>query len=131
MSSPLILVVDDNDAGLMLAVAVLKLEGFEVDTAGTSAEVLVRLNERLPDLILMDVQLPGQDGLSLTRQLKADPATTLIPIVALTAHAMPGDREEALRAGCTGYISKPIETRTFGAQVRLFLPRSELPVPAA
>jgi CheY-like chemotaxis protein len=131
MRSPLILVVDDNDAGLMLVVAVLTLEGFEVDTAGSAAELLVRLNERLPDLILMDVQLPGQDGLTLTRQLKADPATEGIPIVALTAHAMPGDREEALRAGCMGYISKPIETRTFGAQVRLFLPRLEVPVPGA
>jgi CheY-like chemotaxis protein len=130
-SSPLILVVDDNDAGLVLAVAVLTLEGFEVATAGTSLEVLQRLSERLPDLILMDVQLPGQGGLSLTRQLKADPATAGITIVALSAYTMPVDRAEALRAGCTGYISKPIETRTFGDQVRLFLPRLALPVPVA
>ena len=121
MRSPRVLVVDDNDAGLMLAVAVLTLDGFAVDTAGTSEEVMERLDEKLPDLILMDVQMPGQDGLSLTRQLKADPATAGIRIVALTAHAMPGDREAAIEAGCSGYISKPIETRTFAAQVRAFL----------
>ncbi|HZK73111.1 MAG TPA: response regulator [Clostridia bacterium] len=124
--SPLILVVDDNDAGLLLVRAVLELDGFRVDSAGSSEEVLERLNARVPDLILMDVQLPGQDGLSLTRQLKADPATATIPIVALTAHAMAGDREQALAAGCSGYISKPIDTRTLGAQVRQFLTEERL-----
>jgi CheY-like chemotaxis protein len=120
--SSLILVVDDNDAGLLLTCAVLQLDGFRVDSASSSKEVLERLHARRPDLILMDVQMPGQDGLSLTRQLKADPATVTIPIVALTAHAMAGDRELALAAGCSGYISKPIDTRTFGDQVRAFLP---------
>ena len=119
--SPLILVVDDNDAGLMLSRAVLELEGFRVDSAGSSDMVFEQLKVRTPDLILMDVQLPGQDGLSLTRQLKADPATAGIPIVALTAHAMAGDREQAVAAGCSGYISKPIDTRTLGDQVRKFL----------
>jgi CheY-like chemotaxis protein len=123
--SSLILVVDDNEAGLLLAGAVLQREGFQVDSAGSSGEVMARLNERLPDLILMDVQLPGQDGLSLTRQLKADPATATIPIVALTAHAMASDKEEALAAGCIGYISKPIETRTLGDLVRGFLGAAE------
>jgi CheY-like chemotaxis protein len=120
--SSLILVVDDNDAGLLLTCAVLQLDGFRVDSASSSSEVLERLRARRPDLILMDVQMPGQDGLSLTRQLKADPATVTIPIVALTAHAMAGDRELALAAGCSGYISKPIDTRTFAAQVQAFLP---------
>jgi len=117
----LILIVDDNDAGLLLSRSVLQKAGFLVDTAGSSQEVFDQLNERLPDLILMDVQLPGQDGLTLTRQLKADPATAAIPIVALTAHAMPGDRELALDAGCVGYISKPIDTRTFSDEVRGYL----------
>ena len=76
---------------------------------------------RTPDLILMDVQLPGQDGLSLARQLKADPATASIRIVALTAYAMAGDREQALAAGCLGYITKPVDTRLLGAQVRDYL----------
>jgi CheY-like chemotaxis protein len=120
-TSSLILVVDDNDAGLMLASVVLQREGFQVDSAGSSEEVLKSLSARLPDLILMDVQLPGQDGLSLTRQLKADPATARIPIVALTAHAMASDREDSLAAGCAGYISKPIDTRTLGDLVRGFL----------
>lgn len=124
--SSLILVVDDNDAGLLLTCAVLELDGFRVDSASSSKDVLERLQARRPDLILMDVQMPGQDGLSLTRQLKADPATVAIPIVALTAHAMAGDQEQALAAGCSGYISKPIDTRTFGAQVRAFLPAERM-----
>jgi CheY-like chemotaxis protein len=119
--SQLILVVDDNDAGLELVRFVLEIEGFQVETAGSSAEVLRRLKVHTPDLILMDVQLPGQDGLALTRQLKTDPATAHIPIVALTAHAMDGDREQALAAGCSGYVTKPINTRTFGDEVRDFL----------
>jgi CheY-like chemotaxis protein len=119
--TPLILVVDDNEAGQLLVTTVLQLEGFEVVSAGSSAEVLERLRERTPDLILMDVQLPGQDGLSLTRQLKADPATAAIRIIALTAYAMAGDREEALDAGCVGYITKPIDTRNLGNQVRNLL----------
>jgi two-component system, cell cycle response regulator DivK len=118
---PRILVVDDNEAGQLLVCSVLQLQEFLVDSAGSAVEVLERLKAHRPDLILMDVQLPGQDGLSLTRQLKADPATAAIPIVALTAHAMPGDREQALAAGCVGYISKPIDTRTLGDQVREFL----------
>jgi len=84
------------------------------------------LNARTPDLILMDVQLPGQDGLALTRQLKANPPTATIPIVALTARAMAGDREQAIAAGCIGYITKPINTRTFGDQLREFLPAERL-----
>jgi CheY-like chemotaxis protein len=125
----LILVVDDNDAGLLLVRSVLELDGFRVDSAGSSEEVLARLRAGTPDLILMDVQLPGQDGLSLTRQLKADPATAAIPIVALTAHAMAGDREQALAAGCSGYLSKPVDTRTLGAQVREFLEQGEPAAP--
>jgi CheY-like chemotaxis protein len=121
MNRPRILVVDDNEAGQLLVCSVLQPQEFLVDSAGSAVEVLERLKAHTPDLILMDVQLPGQDGLSLTRQLKADPATAAIPIVALTAHAMPGDREQALAAGCVGYISKPIDTRTLGDQIREFL----------
>jgi CheY-like chemotaxis protein len=123
---PLILVVDDNDAGQLLARSVLEIEGFRVDTAGSSQEVLEEVKAHRPDLILMDVQLPGQDGLSLTRQLKGDPATAGILIVALTAHAMPGDREQALAAGCIDHISKPFDTRTLGAKVRGFLSNARI-----
>jgi CheY-like chemotaxis protein len=125
-TSSLILVVDDNDAGQLLVRTVLELEGFRVDSASSSEEVLERLNVCKPDLILMDVQLPRQDGLALTRQLKADPSTDAIPVVALTANAMAGDREQALAAGCIGYISKPIDTRILGDQVREFLSADRL-----
>jgi two-component system, cell cycle response regulator len=120
-ASPLILVVDDNPSGQLLVTTVLQLDGFQVEGAGSSFEVLERLRARTPDLILMDVQLPGQDGLSLTRQLRADPATASIRVVALTAYAMAGDREQAIAAGCIGYITKPVDTRNLADQVRGFL----------
>lgn len=116
-----ILIVEDNEANQMLTRAVLELEGFEVEVAGSAAEALEEIEEHRPDMILMDVQLPGQDGLSFTKELKRDPAYATIPVVALTAHAMQGDREIALSAGCVGYIAKPIDTRTFGAAVSHFL----------
>jgi CheY-like chemotaxis protein len=118
----LILVVEDNEANRLLASAVLEREGYRVELAANSEEALERLSAQAPDLILMDVQLPGQDGLSLTRQLKTDSRTASIPVVALTALAMMGDRERTLEAGCSGYISKPINTRTFAAEVGRFLP---------
>jgi CheY-like chemotaxis protein len=119
--SGLILVVEDNETNQILVQTVLEMGGWRVVLAGSAGEAHEALRVHSPDLILMDIQLPGQDGLSLTRELKADPATAGIPIVALTAHAMTGDRELALEAGCTGYIPKPIDTRTFSGQVRLFL----------
>ncbi|HKW60670.1 MAG TPA: response regulator [Candidatus Dormibacteraeota bacterium] len=117
----LILVVEDNEANQMLTRAVLELEGHEVRVAGSAPEAAELIRAEPPELILMDVQLPGQDGLSFARELKRDAATANIPVVALTAHAMHGDREQALRAGCAGYIAKPIDTRTFGEAVRQFL----------
>lgn len=119
--SALILIVEDNEANQMLASAVLEREGYRVELAGNADEALRVLNTSAPDLILMDVQLPGLDGLSLTRQLKADQKTADIPVVALTALAMLGDKERTLDAGCVGYISKPINTRTFAGEVRKFL----------
>lgn len=117
----LILVVEDNEANQMLVRAVLELEGYRVVLAGSAPEALEQLKQSSPDLILMDVQLPGEDGLSLTRRLKQDPSTAAIPVVALTAHAMTGDRDIAMGAGCVGYIAKPIDTRTFGLLVAQFL----------
>lgn len=119
--SDLILVVEDNETNQILVRAVLELDGYRVEVAGSADEAWTAVRDVAPDLILMDVQLPGQDGLSLTRELKADPATAAIPVVALTAHAMSGDRELALQAGCQGYIAKPIDTRSFTAQVREYL----------
>jgi len=117
----LILVVEDNPTNQLLTSSVLERDGYQVELAGSSVEAMERLAFHIPDLILMDVQLPGLDGLSLTRAIKAAPETACIPVVALTAHAMTGDREQALAAGCAGYIPKPIDTRTFGKQVRRFL----------
>jgi CheY-like chemotaxis protein len=116
-----ILLVEDNEANQLLAQAVLEMEGFEVQVAGSAPEAQDAIRKSAPDLILMDIQLPGEDGLSFTRRLKADPGTSAIPIVALTAHAMTGDKDLALKAGCAGYIAKPIDTRTFGVEVRQFL----------
>ena len=117
----LILLIEDNEANTMLASALLQRDGFGVEVASSAAEAKERLRATTPELILMDLQLPGEDGLTLTRKLKADPATAGIPIVALTAHAMAGDRERVLAAGCAGYVSKPIDTRTFCPQVRELL----------
>jgi CheY-like chemotaxis protein len=129
--APLILIVDDNEAGQLLVSVVLDLAGFQTSTADSAESVMERVHERRPDLILMDVQLPGQDGLALTRRLKADPETTRIPIVALSAYAMAEDRERALAAGCIGYITKPIDTRSLGEQVRQFLAAErEAPAPS-
>jgi two-component system, cell cycle response regulator DivK len=107
-----ILVVDDNPTNLKLARVVLSSEGLEVRTAASAEDALTLLDTFTPHLILMDRQLPGMDGLELTRQLKADPNRCNIVVLALTAYAMKGDMEMALAAGCDGYISKPIDPPT-------------------
>ena len=104
-----ILVVDDNPQNLKLARVLLSLEGYEVRAAADAEEALRVLESFAPRLILMDLQLPGMDGLELTRRLKADPARRGIIVIALTAYAMKGDREKALAAGCDGYVSKPMD----------------------
>jgi two-component system cell cycle response regulator DivK len=104
-----VLVVDDNPQNLKLVRVLLGREGYQVATAADGEEALTVLESFRPRLILMDLQLPGLDGLSLTRRLKADPATAGIIIIALTAYAMKGDREKALEAGCDDYVTKPID----------------------
>jgi CheY-like chemotaxis protein len=104
-----ILIVDDNPANLKVATFALQAEGFDVRTATDAEEALLVLEEFRPRLILMDIQLPGMDGLELTRRLKADPKSRGILVVAVTAYAMKGDREKALRAGCDGYLTKPVD----------------------
>jgi CheY-like chemotaxis protein len=116
-----ILIVDDNPVNLKLIRILLIGEGYEVHTAGDAEEAL-RVLERLhPAMILMDIQLPGIDGLELTRRLKADPATQNIRILGLTAYAMKGDEEKMLAAGCDGYIAKPIDTRTLPDVIESYL----------
>ncbi|HEU0153247.1 MAG TPA: EAL domain-containing protein [Arenimonas sp.] len=117
-----ILIVDDNPTNLRLAASVLELDGHAVDHAADAEEALRYLADRVPDLILMDIALPGMDGLTLTRQLKRDERLGAVPVVALTAFAMKGDDDKAREAGCAGYLTKPIDTREFGRQVAAFLP---------
>ena len=121
MSNASILIVDDNPDNLELTKVLLECEGFEVRTAEDAPQALNALATHRPQLILMDVQLPGMDGLELTRRLRADRAFEDVIIVALTAYAMKGDEENARAAGCDGYISKPIDTRTFPQAVREYL----------
>jgi CheY-like chemotaxis protein len=116
-----ILVVEDNLLNLELVTDLLEADGFIVSAARTAEEGFRATRELLPDLILMDLSLPGMDGLAATRALRADPATRHLTIVALTAHAMKGDEALALRAGCNGYLTKPIDTRTFAAKVAAFI----------
>ena len=121
MSQPFVLVVEDNETNQMLTMAVLLRDGYRVRTAGSADDALAIIRSDRPDIILMDLQLPGQDGLTLTRALKVDPATAAIPVVAMTAHVMLGDEAQALAAGCAGYIAKPIDTRTLSRDVRRYL----------
>ena len=116
-----ILVVEDNPANQLLVEALLQGRGYDVRFASSAPEALMSIEVDRPDLILMDVQLPGQDGLSLTRQLKADPAHASIRIVAVTAHAMVGDRQLSLDAGCIGHITKPFDTKVLSEQIAGFL----------
>jgi CheY-like chemotaxis protein len=107
-----ILIVDDNVTNLKLVAYLMKSKGYEVGTAVDAETALDEIRTHRPRLILMDVQLPGTDGLELTRRLKADPATRGILVIAVTAYAMKGDQDRALAAGCDDYITKPIDTRT-------------------
>lgn len=118
---PLILIVDDNASNLKLAATVLLSAGFEVTQAADAEQALTEIQRAKPKLILMDISMPGMDGLTLTTQLKKDPPTRDIIIVAFTAFAMKGDEAKAYAAGCDGYISKPIDTRKFAEQVKGFL----------
>jgi CheY-like chemotaxis protein len=124
MAGEPILIVDDHPVNLKMVRVLLKLEGYEVRTAGDAAEALAALQTFRPRLVLMDLQLPGMDGLELTRRLKADPATREVIILALTAYAMKGDKQKALEAGCDGYIPKPIDTRTLPHVIASHLDRS-------
>ncbi|MFY9724754.1 MAG: response regulator [Bryobacteraceae bacterium] len=132
MSAAPILIVDDTPVNLKLTRILLESEGYEAVTAGTAEEALDLLGSFHPQLILTDLQLPGMDGLELVRRVKRDPALRDIVIVALTAYAMAGDERKALDAGCDGYITKPINTRTLGDRLRGYLEnRVAAPAPPA
>ena len=116
-----ILVIEDNETNMYLIRFILEKSGYEVIKAkdGTSG-VDLAIKEK-PDLIIMDLQLPDIDGLEATKRIRASKADSKIPIIALTSYAMVGDREEALAAGCTGYIQKPINPETFMAEIEKYL----------
>jgi two-component system, cell cycle response regulator DivK len=122
MASNTVLVVDDNPANADLVSFILAKTGYDVHIAADAVEAMAMVAELSPKLIMMDLQLPGMDGLELTRRLKANAATRQIIIIALTAYAMKGDEERARQAGCDGYISKPIDTRALPGIVGDYLP---------
>jgi two-component system cell cycle response regulator DivK len=116
-----VLVVEDNDKNLKLARDVLEYAGFTVEVATTGEDAVKQALHSVPDLILMDLQLPGIDGHEALAQLRAHPDTRAVPVVALTASAMPMDRDKALSAGFDGFLEKPIKVREFPDQVRQHL----------
>lgn len=118
MGGELILVVEDNELNLKLVRDLLEVHGYQTAGAKDGLEGMELAQQFMPRMILMDLQLPKMDGLEVTRRLKADPQTRHIPIYALTAFAMKGDEQKAREAGCDGYITKPIETRSLIKRVK-------------
>ncbi len=116
-----ILVVEDNETNLYLIRFILKKGGYEVIEARDGASGVKLAIKEKPDLIIMDIQLPGIDGLETTKRIRASEAGGDVPIIALTSYAMTGDKEKALDAGCTGYIEKPINPETFMAEIEKYL----------
>jgi len=116
-----ILVVEDNELNMKLVKGLIKIGKYRMLEANDAESGIQLIREQRPDLVLMDIQLPGMDGLSATKIIKEDPDLKDIPIVALTSYAMQGDKEKALAAGCTGYIAKPIDTRKFLETVSQYL----------
>ncbi len=124
MAGELILIVEDNEKNLKLARDVLQFRGFRTIEASTAERGIELAIEHKPDLVLMDYQLPGMNGVEALARLRENPSMAETPVVALTASAMREDRERFLAAGFDGYLTKPIDVREFGNQVRSFL-RSE------
>jgi CheY-like chemotaxis protein len=127
MSGEKILIVDDNPTNLKLVAYLMKAKGYEVSTAVDADAAIADIRARPPALILMDLQLPGLDGLELTRRLKKDPETRDIIIIAVTAYAMKGDHDKAVAAGCDDYVTKPIDTRSLPDTIARHLSRLEIP----
>jgi CheY-like chemotaxis protein len=120
-----VLVVDDTPLNLKLLSVLLDTQGYRVRTATTAEEALALLTTYVPRLLLVDIRLPGMDGLALVRELRAAPRLSSLVIVAVTASAMKGDEKAALEAGCDGYVTKPIDTRALPGQLVVWLARSD------
>ena len=116
-----ILIVEDNPVNLKLASVILRAEGYETEGAADAPEAEARIAAHVPDLILMDLGLPGKDGYEFTRELREKPETATVPILAVTSFAMKGDRTKAMEAGCNGHLTKPIDRAALLEHVRTLL----------
>ena len=116
-----VLLVEDNEDNRIIYSTVLRHVGYDVIEAQDGVQAIALARSARPDLILMDISIPGIDGWEATRILRLDPGTSAIPIIALTAHALPDDREKAVQMGFTSYLAKPVEPRTVVAEVRRFI----------
>ena len=116
-----ILIVEDNENNMYLISFILKKKGFAILQARSGEEGIELANREKPDMIVMDIQLPGIDGLDATTRIRESGASGNVPIIALTSYAMTGDREKAIAAGCTGYIEKPINPDTFTEELGKYL----------
>lgn len=121
MANKTVLVIEDNEMNMKLARSLLQIGKYNVLEAFDAENGIQLAREHHPDLILMDIQLPGMDGLTATLKIKNDPAVKDITVVALTSYAMEGDEKKAMDAGCAGYIAKPIDTRSFLETLGQFL----------
>jgi len=126
-----ILLVEDTLANKVLAVTVLQHAGYSVTTADCAEFAQALLADVVPDLVLVDIALPGMDGLAFTRWLKADPRLKRVPVVAITAFAMPGNEKTALDAGCAGYITKPVDIEALPRSIERILQRAQEKPPQA
>lgn len=116
-----IMVVEDNQTNMYLMDFILRSSGYEVIKVGSGEECLdIAIKDR-PDMILMDIQLPGIDGIETTKRIRESPLDGTIPIIAITSYAMSGDKEKILAMGCTGYIEKPINPETFLKEIEAYL----------
>ncbi len=116
-----VLIIEDNEQNLYLMKYLLEARGYRTMTARDGHEGIAVARTEAPDVILLDIQLPTMSGHDVARTLKADPSVSAIPIIAVTSYAMPGDREEVMAAGCTGYIEKPIDPDTFIERMESFV----------
>ena len=121
MKGKTILVIEDNELNMKLVRSLLMIGDYKILEAPDAETGMQLMRECQPDLVLMDVQLPGMNGLRATRMIKKDPAIKNIPVVALTSYAMQGDEEKAAEAGCTGYITKPIDIKAFPEMINQFI----------
>lgn len=122
-----ILIVEDNELNMKLLNDILEAHGYDIIKSSQGEEAIALARNQLPDIILLDIQLPDISGLEVSRRLKADPDTSVIPIIAVTAFAMGGDEKRALDAGCDGYVTKPIMLREFLDLLQQFGPAPRLP----